>query len=133
MAAVAALILAAMVGWLAFNFGVEQGTERAIARSGKIVVAPVAPVAPGAPGAAYAPYPYPYPYSYYGWHRPIGIFTPLIFLFVTFAIIRGMFFRRHWRYGYGSPYGGGCGNVDDWHRQMHERMEQQKGRGTSTP
>jgi hypothetical protein len=126
MATVAAMMLALVVGWFAFNAGVEQGTERAIAR-GKVVVAPAAP------GAAVAPYPYaypyPYPYPYYGWHRPLGFFAPLFFVFVMFVIARGIFGRRHWRYGYGSPYGGGCGSVDDWHRQMHERMEQ-KGGGT---
>lgn len=114
-ALVGALLLAAMVGFAAFQAGVERGIEQ----SGKIVVAP--------PSGA-QPYPYPYPYPYYhGWHRPWGFgffFFPLFFLF-WFLIVRGLFWRRRWYGpGYGAGYGGGCGprdRFDEWHRQAHER------------
>jgi hypothetical protein len=110
-----ALLLAAMVGFSAFQAGVERGierSERSIERSteqsGRIV----------APPSGTNPYPYPYPYPYYGWHRPwgFGLFFPLFFLF-WFLIVRGLFWRR-------AGYGGGCGprgRWDEWHRQAHER------------
>src|SRR5262245_39853289 len=70
-AVLAALLLAAMVGFAAYQAGVERGIEQ----SGKIV----------APPSGASPYPYPYPYPYYGWHRPWGFggffFFPLFFLF----------------------------------------------------
>jgi len=82
----AALVLAAIVGGIAYNFGIHQG----IAQSGKIV----------APAGG----PYPYPYPYYGWH-PWGFgffFFPLFFFALWFLIIRGIFWRGGWhRYGYG--------------------------------
>ena len=101
-----ALLLAAMVGFFAFQAGVTHGIEQ----SGKIVVPP--------PGA------YPYPYPYYGWHGPwhFGFFGPLFFLAFWFIVVRGLFWRRA-RYG-GGWYGGGCGprgRFDEWHRQAHER------------
>ena len=107
-AIVGALLLAAMVGFMAYQAGVAQGVEQ----SGKIV-------APPSGG-------YPYPYPYYGWHRPwgFGFFVfPLFFLF-WFLVVRGLFWRRRaWYGGYGA-YGGGCGprhHFEEWHRQAHER------------
>ncbi|HEX3128155.1 MAG TPA: hypothetical protein VH394_12565 [Thermoanaerobaculia bacterium] len=109
-AVVGALLLAAMVGFAAYQAGVERGIEQ----SGKIVVAPPSGTNPN-------PYPYPYPYPYYGWHRPWGFggffFFPLFFLF-WFLAGRGLFWRR------AGWYGGGCGprhDFDEWHRQAHER------------
>jgi hypothetical protein len=98
---VGALLLAAMVGFFAFQAGVTHGIEQ----SGKIVVPP--------PGA------YPYPYPYYGWHGPwhFGFFGPLFFLAFWFIVVRGLFWRR-------AGYGGGCGprgRFDEWHRQAHGR------------
>ena len=84
----AALLLAAMVGFAAYQAGVERGIEQ----SGRMVAPPS--------GAN----PYPYPYPYYGWHRPWGFgffFVPFFFL-LWFLVIRGLFWRRSW-------YGGGCG------------------------
>ena len=108
-----ALLLAAVVGVMAYNAGVAHGIQQ----SGKIVVAP-----PGAPAAA----PYPYPYPYYGWH-PWGFgffFGPLILLFVFFSILRAVFWRAAWRRGAYGAYGacGPGGRMEEWHRQMHERM-----------
>ena len=111
-AVLAALLLATLVGFTAFQAGVERGIEQ----SGKIV----------APPSGAQPYPYPYPY-YHGWHRPWGFgffFFPLFFLF-WFLIVRGLFWRRRGWYGpgYGAGYGG-CGprgRFEEWHRQAHER------------
>ncbi|HEY0557330.1 MAG TPA: hypothetical protein VGG20_23950 [Thermoanaerobaculia bacterium] len=124
----AVLLLAAGVGFWAYQAGVAHGIEQ----SGKIVfAAPTAPVAP-APGA----YPYPYPYPYYGWHGPFGhgyFFGPLLFLIfglvVARVILRGLFWRRAGYGLYGAPfyggYGGGYGGCgprgrfEEWHRQAH--------------
>jgi hypothetical protein len=107
-----ALLLAAAVGFWAFQAGVAHGIEQ----SGKIVVAP-----PPAAGA------YPYPYPYYGWHRPWGFgffFGPLFFIAFWLILVRGLFWRRRaWYGGYGG-YGPGCGpygRFDEWHRQAHQR------------
>ena len=100
---VGALLLAATVGFAAWQAGVAHGIEQ----SGKIVVSPS------------GPYPSPYPYPYYGWHRPWGfgfLFVPLFFIF-WLVVVRGLFWRRAW-------YGGGCGprgRFDEWHRQAHAR------------
>ena len=107
---VGALLLAAMVGFGAWQAGVAHGIEQ----SGKIVV-------PSSGGVgAQAPYPYPYPYPYYGWHRPFGfgfLFIPLFIAF-WFFLVRGRFWRRA---GYGGcgPYG----RFEEWHRQAHARGE----------
>ena len=109
-----ALLLAAVVGAMAYNAGVAHGIQQ----SGKIVFAP-----PGAAPAA--PYPYPYPYPYY-WHPwGFGLFGPLIFLFVFFAIMRAIFWRAAWHrgaYGACGPGGRWGDRMEEWHRQMHERM-----------
>ena len=98
-ALVGALLLAAAVGFAAWQAGVAHGIEQ----SGKIVVPPSGG---------------PYPYPYYGWHRPWGfgfLFIPLFIAF-WFFVVRGLFWRRAW-------YGGGCGprHFDEWHRQAHAR------------
>jgi hypothetical protein len=107
-ALVSALLLAAVVGFWAYQAGVAHGIEQ----SGKIVVAP-------AGGSSPYPYPYPPPYPYYRWH-PWGFgffFVPLFFVF-WIAVLRSLFWRRRvW-------YGGGCGArgaFDEWHRQAHAR------------
>ena len=80
-----ALLLAAVVGFFAYNAGVEKG----IVQSGKIVTP-----APGAPG------PYAYPYPYY-WHRPWGggfFLFPLFFIAFWLLVFRGLFWRRGWHH-----------------------------------
>ena len=82
---VAAIVLAAVVGGIAYNAGVAHGIQQ----SGKVLV-------PAAPG----PYPYPYPYAY-GWH-PWGFgffFVPLFFILFWFVILRGLFWHRRWHHG----------------------------------
>jgi hypothetical protein len=102
---VGALLLAAMVGFGAYQAGVAHGIEQ----SGKIIVPPA------------GPYPYPYPYPYYGWHRPWGFgffFGPVFFIVFWLVVVRSLFWRRR------AWYGGGCGpygRFDEWHRQAHAR------------
>ena len=86
---IAALVLAAIVGGIAYNVGIQQG----IAQSGKIIAAPAGPG------------PYAYPYPYWGWH-PFGFFFPFLAFLLFFLILRGIFWRGGWhRYGYGcGPY-----------------------------
>ncbi len=104
---VGALLLAAMVGFAAWQAGVAHGIEQ----SGKIVVPP--------PSGG----PYPYPYPYYGWHRPWGFgffFVPFFFIFFWLFVIRGLFWRRAMYGGYGGACGP-SGRFDEWHRQAHAR------------
>ena len=98
-----ALLLAAMVGFAAWQAGVSHGIEQ----SGKILVPPS-----GAAG------PYPYPYHWHG-HGPWGfgfLFVPLFVLFWIF-VLRGLFWRRAWGGGGCGPYG----RFEEWHRQAHAR------------
>ncbi len=108
------LLLAGLVGVMAYNAGVQQG----IVQSGKVVVAPAAPGA------------YPYAYPYYGWH-PWGFgffFGPLLLMFLLFGVIRAAFWRAAW-HRHGMQAGcGPWGRFDEWHRQSHERMD-----GGATP
>lgn len=86
LAIAAALVLAAIVGGIAFNIGVHQG----IVQSGKIVAPP---------GGSY---PYPYPYPYWGWHPwGFGFFFPFLFIALFFLIFRGIFWRGRWHRHYG--------------------------------
>jgi hypothetical protein len=106
---VGTLLLAAMVGFAAWQAGVAHGIEQ----SGKIVV----PSSGGAGG--------PYPYPYYGWHghpwrHPWGFgffFVPLFFFAFWFFVLRGLFWRRA---GYGGGWGP-RGRFEEWHRQAHTR------------
>jgi hypothetical protein len=97
---VGALLLAAAVGFFAYNSGVSRGIEQ----SGKIVVAPVA----GA-GA-------------YAWHGGF-FFFPLFFVLFWVFIIRGIFWRGGWHHRRGCYEGG----LDEWHRRAHERMWNEPG------
>ena len=105
-----ALLLAAAVGFWAFQAGVAHGIEQ----SGRIAAPP---------SAASGPYPYPYPY--YGWHRPWGFgffFGPLFFIAFWLILIRGVFWRRRaWHGGYNGYGCGPYGRFEEWHRQAHER------------
>ena len=92
---VAALVLAVVVGGIAYNAGVAQG----VAQSGKMVA--------------------PYPYPFAGWHPwfPGFFFAPFLFVIFGVMIVRGLFWRGGW-------HRGRCGSrdLDEWHRQAHERM-----------
>jgi len=96
---VAAIVLSLVIGAVAYNAGVAHG----IAQSGKIVAAP-----------------YPYAYPYPGWH-PWGFpffFAPFFFVVFGIVILRALFWRGAWHHH------GRCGsrNLDEWHKQAHERM-----------
>lgn len=79
--------------------------------------------------------------GYGGWHgggfNILGLFFPLLFLFILFGLIRGAFWRgQGWgHHGYGRGYGPGYGpstgatswrdareqRMEELHRQFHER------------
>lgn len=106
------IVLAALVGVMAFNAGVAHG----IAQSGRLpaIVAPAAGAAP-----PFVPYAYPY---YWGWHPwGFGMCFPFLFLFLIFGVLRMVFWRARWH-----AHGGWRGyqdRFDEWHRQSHERMK----------
>lgn len=106
------------VGVYAYNAGVAQG----LVQSGKVSVVE------GGPG----------PYPYYGgpffFHRSfgfgfgfLGCLFPLLFFFIIFGLLRGIFWRGPWggRHGWGGGHHGpwGKGGVppmfEEWHRQAH--------------
>lgn len=99
---VAALLLVGIAAAVAFNVGVHRGIEQS------------ATLEPPQGGA------HAHPYPYYGWH-PWGfgfVFAPLFFVFLSVLLIRGLFWRGGWhRHGCG-PY-----DSEEWHRRMHERMD----------
>ena len=150
----AVIVVAALfgVGGMAYRMGVAQGAGYAALTQprGDVAPAPAEGVPNFGRGQGYAPgYPMPMqPGAYYGrsfgpmggfgmmgGFNPIGglfrILGGLFILFVIFAVIRGLFFRRMgwgWRGGrgmHGGPGGWrGHGEVPpwavEWHRKMHE-------------
>ena len=103
------VLLAAFVGYFAYNAGVANGIATTQISGG------------GAAGGAPALPPYPY-----YWYRPwgFGFFGPFLFLlfwlFVLRALVWGGAWRRHCYYGRG--YYGFPPTFDEWHRRAHERM-----------
>lgn len=95
----------------AYNLGVAQG----LVQSGKLP-------APGPGVGPYPGYPYGYPYGY-PFHGPFGFgffgfLWPILFLFLLFALLRGMFWRGQ---GWGGYSGRGVPRrFEEWHRQAHE-------------
>src|SRR5512141_2267356 len=87
-----------------YNAGVTQG----LAASGKLALPD------GANGVVA-------PYAYYGPYRPFGfgvglfgLLVPLLFFFLIFSAIRGLFFRG-WRRG---PWGHGPWNQSEWEKNV---------------
>jgi len=119
----AALVLAALVGFLAYDAGVAHGV--ATAASQQIAAAPQGTPPP----AVFAPYG---PYGPYGYYRPWGFgffFGPLFFFLLFVFVLRGLVWGGRWRrYGYypRGPYGDPAA-FDEWHRRAHERMTQPPG------
>jgi hypothetical protein len=107
-AVIVTLVVAAMVGFFAYNAGVAHG----IATAGQPITG----------GAALVP-----PYAY-GWYRPwgfgFGFFGPFLFILLWLFVLRGIFWGGPWRrFGcYGRGYYGGPAGFDEWHRRAHERM-----------
>jgi len=103
-----ALVLAAAVGFLAYDAGLAHGA----AAAGQQAVAPAPP-----PGA-FAPY---------GWYRPWGFgffFAPFFFFLLFVLVMRGLFWGGPWRrHGcYPRGYSDSPATFDEWHRRAHERM-----------
>jgi hypothetical protein len=96
------------IGVYAYNLGVAQG----LAESGKLA----------APPAGIAPH------SYYGgpfFFRPFGFglagcIFPLLLAFLTLALLRGLFWHKHWG-GHHGHWGKGVPPMfEEWHRRTHE-------------
>ena len=98
-----AVILSLGIGILAFNSGVTRG----------IAINPQ-----GGP-AAFAWHPF--------WFHPFGFVFPLFMLFFWFAFARFLFWGGPWRRGWHHESGGVPPRFEQWHRQMHERMDHDAG------
>jgi hypothetical protein len=117
--AVAVVILAAMaavaIGGLAYHAGVEQG----LAEGRRVSEAPPAGSAAGEPYRQFPPFGF--------WHfAPFGFFFPLfplLFIFLVFFLIRGLFWGRCGGYYYGPWRGGVPPTFEEWHRQAHEKPD----------
>jgi ABC-type Fe3+ transport system permease subunit len=102
------LLLSAIAAVVAYNIGVSHGLAQQLA----------------AQGAQLPPYPYPY-----GWYRPWGFgfgFPILFFVLIWLVAVRGLFWGRRWRHGY---YAGGYGvppAFEEWHRQAHDRLKENR-------
>ncbi len=100
------------IGAYVYNAGVAQG----LVESGKVV----------APATGVAPYPFyggPFFYRPFGFgFGLLGCLFPLLFFFLLFGLLRGLWWRGHW--GRGGPYGrwenGVPPRFDEWHRKLHE-------------
>jgi hypothetical protein len=113
---IVAILLAGVIGALAYNAGVAHGIAMTAAMSGA--------VEQGGNAAAAA---YHHGYAPYGWH-PWGFgfgfpFFPLFGVLFFFFALRVLFWggpRRgcYGRDGYGVPP-----RFEDWHRRAHERMK----------
>jgi hypothetical protein len=105
-----AAILSIGVGVLAYNAGVSRG------------------LALHAP-AGFAAYPWYPPY----WFHPFGFVFPLFMLFFWFAFARFLFWGGAWRRRWHHETPDGVPpRFEQWHRQMHERMDQNAAGGTRT-
>ena len=99
-----ALLVAAGIGALAYQAGVQHG---------------VALQLPAGGAATAAPPPFAY-YPYYGWYHPwgFGFAGPFLFILLWVGLARAMFWRRRRCYSmHDGPWG-----LDDWHRRAHDRM-----------
>lgn len=114
-AVLVAALVAAAVGFAAYNAGVSQG----LAESARFAAA-----APAAGAAPAVPYPYPYPYPY-AWRRPWGFgfgFFPFFFILLCFFLLRRAFWGPRWG---GHYYRDGVPpRFEEWHRRAHARDAQ---------
>ncbi len=115
---VVVLIVGALgVGAYAYNLGVAQG----LAQSDKLP----------APPSGTVPYPYYAPFFFrpfgYGFGL-LGCLFPLLFLFLIFALFRGMLWGGRW--GWRRHHMIGDHDVppavEEWHRKMHESQTPNK-------
>jgi len=119
------LVLALAVGGVALaRSSYQAGLARGVAESGQVgAPGQAGPPGQGEPG----PRPYPYYGPYYG-HGPwgfgfVGFLFPLLFIFLIFALLRGLFWRG-WHGGPPGPQGywgkGVPPTFEEWHRRAHE-------------
>jgi hypothetical protein len=105
--AIAALAIAigVAIGIGAYNAGMAQG----LAQSSQVVAAQ--------PPAGAPVYFYPRPWGY-------GFFPffPVLFFFLLFFGLRGLFWRGRWGGGWGYRHGGVPPAFDEWHRRAHEQQ-----------
>ena len=122
----AILLIAVLAGFgvMIYNAGVARGLATSTDFPGPVPDG--TPGAPGVPGRWVNPY---YGYGYGPFIRPwgfgffpFGFLFPLLFFFLIFWLIRGLFWR-----GWGGPryYGWGGPNqvpppFEEWHRRAHE-------------
>lgn len=101
------LVLAAIVGVTGYQLGIAQGVAQAV---------PVP--AGGAPVAYYGPH-------YWGFgFFPLGFLFPILFFFLFFALLRGIFWGGPWgrgRYWHGDHDHDVPGRFEEWHRRSHEQ------------
>jgi len=92
----------------AYHLGLVQG----MAQEGSLVAPPA-----GAPPYGY----YGPPFHYSAHFGFFGLLFPLLFLFLVFALVRGVVWRAHW--GHGGHHGNGERGVppmfEEWHRRAH--------------
>ena len=99
---VLAAIVSVGVGMLAFNAGLARGLA--------------ANTTAGTAALAWHPF----------WFHPFGFVGPLFFLFFWFVIARALFWGGPWRRRWHDPrYDGVPPRFEEWHRRMHERMNQE--------
>jgi hypothetical protein len=102
------LLLSVVAAVVAYNLGVSHGLAQQMV----------------AQGAQLPAYPYPY-----GWYRPWGFgfgFPILFFVLIWFVLLRGLFWGRRWRHGYYPGWQGVPPAFDEWHRQAHERLKENR-------
>lgn len=118
----ALILIAGLVGIGAFIY--NSGVARGLASGDRIT----------APEGQLAPHPYYYGpfYRPWGWGFGLfGLFFPLLFVFLFFLAVRGLFFRGWRRYDSWKWHGWGERGqrdippmVEEWHRRMHEAGEE---------
>jgi hypothetical protein len=103
------------LGGYAYSIGMMQG----LAQSGRLL----------APSGGDAPAPY---YASPSFYRPFGFgfgafgcLLPLLFFFLVFALVRGIFWGGRWgwhghRGMHGMTENGVPPMLEEWHRKMHE-------------
>jgi hypothetical protein len=93
-----ALVIAAVVGFGAYQLGLAQGVG--------------AVAAPGAVAPAY------YYHPFYGGFGFFGFLFPLLFIFLIFGLMRAAWGGRG-RYGSWGGYGEREARLEEWHKRMH--------------
>ena len=102
------VLLGVATGIVAYNIGLSHGLAQ-----GAMAQAPS-----GVP-----------PFAYYGWYRPwgFGFGFPffLLFVFLWFGLLRGLWWGGpRWRHRYYIDGRGVPPAFDEWHRRAHEQMKE---------